>query len=72
MHIVYVLVSLKNPKQHYVGVTQNLEDRLKTHNSGEVGYTKHYAPWRVGTSIKFEKYLKSGSGHAFLKRHLIC
>jgi predicted GIY-YIG superfamily endonuclease len=80
MHIVYVLVSLKDPKRHYVGITQNLEDRLRTHNSDGVGYAKHYAPWRVGTyvafdnkmlAIKFEKYLKSGSGHAFLNRHLI-
>ena len=80
MFIVYILVSKINQARHYIGITQNLEERLKEHNAGKVGYTKHYTPWKIETyitfsnrelAIKFEKYLKSGSGHSFLKRHLI-
>lgn len=79
-YIVYILVSKANPTQHYVGITENLEGRLQEHNLKKVGYTKHYAPWEIEThitfqnkerAIKFEKYLKAGSGYAFLKRHLI-
>jgi hypothetical protein len=45
-----------------------------------VAYSKKYAPWKVETFIsfdnqslaeKFEKYLRSGSGFAFLKKRLI-
>ena len=48
------------------------------HNSGQVSHTAKYGPWRVKTyvgfgdeeqAIAFEKYLKSGSGRAFAKRH---
>lgn len=80
MYIVYILKSKKDPFQHYIGLTQNLDQRLKEHNNSESGYTKKYLPWDVETYIvfkddkkarSFERYLKEGSGHAFLKRHLI-
>lgn len=80
MHYVYILVSLKDPTRYYIGRTENLEARLQQHNRGESGYSKQYAPWRLETyaafsdlrrADDFERYLKSGSGHAFLKKRLI-
>lgn len=80
MHIVYILKSAKDPKRCYIGITQNLDRRLREHNSEGAGYSKRYAPWELETYItfrnqflaeEFEQYLKSGSGHAFLKRRLI-
>ncbi|MBM3248304.1 MAG: GIY-YIG nuclease family protein [Candidatus Omnitrophica bacterium] len=80
MHIVYVIKSLKNSSKHYVGITQNLKKRIDGHNSSKTGYAAKYAPWQEETYItfrnrtlaqEFEKYLKSGSGHAFLKKRLI-
>ncbi len=80
MYIVYVLKSKTFPSKHYVGITQNLERRLKEHNNDKSIYTRKYTPWRIetyitfsdqGRTIKFEKYLKEGSGHAFLKKRLI-
>jgi len=80
MYIVYILLSVKDPSRYYIGITKNLEQRLKAHNNSEVGYTKRYTPWQVETYIvfknkslaaNFEKYLKSGSGYAFLKKRLI-
>lgn len=80
MYIVYVLLSIKDPSKYYIGITQNLEERLAKHNNSQSGYSKQYAPWELETYItfknrflaqKFEKYLKSGSGHAFLKKRLI-
>ena len=63
----------------YVGYTLNLENRLKEHNSGECVHTNKYKPWKLCTylvfddkdkAITFERYLKSGSGRSFSKRHL--
>ena len=80
MHIVYVLISQKDANKYYIGLTDNLERRLKKHNSSQAYYSKRYAPWQIETYIafrnkhlaaQFEKYLKSGSGHAFLKKRLL-
>ena len=80
MYIVYILKSEKHPARHYVGLTDNLERRLGQHNGEQSEYSSKYAPWQVETyaafqnkdlAAQFEKYLKSGSGHAFLKKRLI-
>jgi predicted GIY-YIG superfamily endonuclease len=80
MHIVYILRSVKVPGKTYIGITQNLDKRLEEHNSGLSPYTKKFIPWEVETYITFknrllaehfEKYLKVGSGQAFLKKHLL-
>ena len=80
MHYVYILRSVKNPKRLYVGCARNIEQRMRQHNSGDGAYSKAFAPWELETytafkdqpaAEAFERYLKSGSGHAFLKRHLL-
>ena len=77
---VYVIQSETVTSRHYVGLTSNLADRLVAHNHGESTHTKKYRPWKVVVRIDFasaeraaafERYLKSGSGAAFLKRHLL-
>lgn len=75
---VYILKC--SDESNYTGCTNNLENRLKRHNSGQVRYTQNRLPVEVVTYITFpdkykafnlEKYLKSGSGRAFAKRHLL-
>jgi len=75
---VYILRSESNPWRHYVGVASDVDERLDWHNSGPCGHTIRYRPWRVVVSlefpdetsaVRFEQYLKSGSGRAFAKRH---
>ena len=77
-HYVYLLTSELDPDRHYVGLTDNLETRLAAHNSGKVTHTSKYKPWRIEATIAFrdrpkaaafEKYLKSGSGREFARRH---
>jgi predicted GIY-YIG superfamily endonuclease len=79
MKYVYILHSAGLEEHYYVGVTDDLKSRLSKHNAGEVPHTSKYRPWRLNTYIAFsdaskafafEKYLKSGSGRAFAKRHL--
>ena len=76
MHYVYLIRSISNPNQTYIGNTENLRQRLETHNSGGSKFTKPYRPWELilflGFKDKlkataFEKYLKSGSGSSFAK-----
>lgn len=80
MYTVYILRSIKYPDRYYTGLTQNLDERLKEHNSGISQYSKNYAPWKVETHITFrnkslandfEKYLKKGSGYAFMRKRFI-
>ncbi len=80
MYYVYILKSLNAKNKIYIGATSNLKIRLKSHNEGHSTHTKKFKPWEIETyiafsnkinALKFEKYLKSGSGKAFLKRRLI-
>ncbi|HEX8900042.1 GIY-YIG nuclease family protein [Vitreimonas sp.] len=79
MHFVYLLNSVSNPTQRYVGATSDLDSRLADHNAGKSPHTSKFKPWRLVTYIAFtnrlqaeafEKYLKSGSGHAFARKRL--
>ena len=75
----YVYILKYRNSKIYTGCTNNIDERLKRHNSGQVLSTNHLLPVELITFIaftdrykayKFEKYLKMGSGRAFSKRHL--
>jgi predicted GIY-YIG superfamily endonuclease len=75
---VYVLVCDGDNERHYTGVTQKLTDRVKEHNRGKCSATAAFRPWTVQTAIafnkkgkarSFERYLKTGSGREFARRH---
>lgn len=77
--IVYILRSDSDPARHYVGITNDVHARLDWHNHGSCGHTTNHRPWSLVVSmefcsekeaVRFEKYLKSGSGRAFAKRHV--
>lgn len=76
---MYVIQSQKDSRL-YVGFSQNVENRLKQHNGGEVFSTKGYRPWvlvytefgivnRVDARHR-EKFLKSGCGKEFVKKKI--
>jgi len=78
MHYTYILESLPKPTERYIGHTSDLKKRLKEHNAGKCEHTANFKPWRLklyvafetlGQAQRFERYLKSGSGHAFANRH---
>jgi putative endonuclease len=75
---VYTLVSEADHRRHYSGMTTDLKRRLSEHNSGGCVFTVKFRPWRIETAVAFhceakarafERYLKSGSGRAFARRH---
>ena len=81
MYYTYILKNIKQHEAIYKGYTKDLKLRLEQHNGQEdKRYSKTYSPWKLETYIVFsskievkgfEEYLKSSSGHAFMKKRLI-
>ncbi|HME88040.1 MAG TPA: GIY-YIG nuclease family protein [Chthoniobacterales bacterium] len=76
---VYILKSQLDSRRFYVGSTFDLRVRLTHPNQGQVPYTAKWKRWRLKTYIAFsetpkaktfERYLKSVSGRAFVKKQL--
>ena len=76
---VYVLRSQLEPERFYAGMTDDLRDRLRRHNAGEVAHTAKFRPCRIKTAVAFadsdralafERCLKTASGRAFAKKRL--
>jgi putative endonuclease len=75
---VYVLRNADPNPKFYVGLSSDVDARLADHNRGGCSHTAFHRPWHLhvviefsdeGRAIRFERYLKSGSGRAFAKRH---
>ena len=47
MHYVYLLRNLNHPSKTYIGLTDDLKDRLKNHNEGGIANTSKYRPWEL-------------------------
>jgi predicted GIY-YIG superfamily endonuclease len=77
---VYIIRSTRDLTRYYAGLTSDVQRRLSIHNSGGSQYTANLRPWDLvaaieftneASAVAFEKYLKSGSGRAFAKRHFV-
>jgi putative endonuclease len=77
-YYVYILVSETDNRRHYSGVTRDLHARLAEHNQGKCPHTSENRPWGIETAVafrsegkarRFERYLKTGSGREFARRH---
>ena len=79
VYYVYLIESLSAQGERYVGMTTDLKQRLREHDQGRSSHTKKFSPWKLITYVAFtdrpkaeafERYLKSGSGHAFARKRL--
>lgn len=79
MYYVYLPKSQRF-NETYVGITSNLRQRFTDHNAGRSKHTSKYLPWDLiaytaftskKKAIAYERYLKTGSGIAFLRRHYL-
>ncbi len=70
MYYLYILSS-KSRQRTYVGQTDDLQARLKTHNVGKVRSTKAFRPWELvyfeecatrGEAMERETWFKSPAG----------
>lgn len=75
MYYTYILVSETNGR-HYYGSTQDLNIRIKKHNSGKVRSTKSYRPWKIhyyetyqtrSEAFQREMFFKKLEGREWLK-----
>jgi putative endonuclease len=75
---VYILKSTSSPREYYVGATSDPSVKLEAHNAGDSAHTARHRPWRnlvviefeeEEPALKFERYLKTGSGREFARRH---
>jgi putative endonuclease len=74
------LIESQIDKSWYIGFTpDNPFRRLEKHNALKVAYSKRKAPWKLiyfeayinkSDATGREKFLKSGSGHRFIKKQL--
>lgn len=78
MFFVYILYS-KSRERFYVGMTQDIEQRLQSHNKAQVQSTKAFLPWELLHIEQYqtrilarerEKYLKSAAGRRWRKNNL--
>lgn len=67
-----------NDNKTYIGCTNDLKDRINRHINAQITATAKRLPIKIVSycafsnkhaAFNFEKYLKSGSGRAFLKKH---
>lgn len=75
---VYVLESEKDGIR-YAGFTEDIERRIKEHNSGNSKFTSGYMPWKVIYTEKVldriearkrEKYFKSSASKRFISKQI--
>ena len=80
MKFYYVYILQLSNKKFYIGRSDNLKRRLHEHILGKDKTTKRFLPVRLVTylafnsktkAVKFESYLKTGSGFAFRNKHLV-
>jgi len=78
--VYYVYILKLSNNTYYTGHTDNLVERIRRHNKGDVPHTKKFRPVELvyysafKTKVKaseVEKYLKSGSGIAFRNKRLL-
>jgi putative endonuclease len=74
----HILQSQQTPDRFYISSTSDLKRRLTEHNSGKSIHTNKFLPWKIKNYVafedefkatEFEKFLKSGNGKIFAKKH---
>ena len=79
MFYVYILKSFKD-NSFYTGFSEDLKKQFQNHNSKGQTYSSKKASFELIwycsfkdklKALKFEKYLKSGSGFAFARKRLV-
>ncbi|MBI2439926.1 MAG: GIY-YIG nuclease family protein [Lentisphaerae bacterium] len=80
MYFVYFLRSLFHQKTTYVGMTEDIHERLAVHNAGGSPATQRWRPWQLiayvavpskSRAVELERYFKTGSGHAFWHKRFL-
>ncbi|MCE3279582.1 MAG: excinuclease subunit [Bacteroidetes bacterium] len=77
MFIVYIIYS-RSLEKYYTGQTNNIQDRLLRHNSGQGKYSKNGMPWEMvwtsqvatrSEAMKLENQIKKQGAKRYLERN---
>ena len=68
MCYLYILKS-EEYGRHYIGITENIENRLAKHNGGGVESTKAFRPWKMVYTEKFVTKTEARKREIYLKKH---
>lgn len=80
MWYVYIIIESIAKEHIYIGSTDNVNRRVSEHNSGLVKSTRPYRPFEINAYVavrterksrELEKYFKTGSGKAVLKKRIL-
>ena len=52
-YYVYMLSDVATRTHHYVGMTEDIENRFAEHNSGKSLHTAKFRPWKIKTYITY-------------------
>ena len=67
MHFLYVLKSV-NHKRTYIGITEDVEKRLREHNRGMVRSTRFYRPYTLAHTEMYRDKTDARRRELILKR----
>ena len=67
MYKLYILKSSRF-NRHYIGITDNLDNRLRKHNSGSVRSTKFCKPWVISYVENFDNKTDARKREIYLKK----
>ena len=76
MYFVYILYSLSRGK-YYIGSCQNIDERIKKHNTNHTGFTGKTGDWQLkwietqpdkATALKREKQIKNWKSRVMLEK----
>lgn len=78
MYYVYRIRSRHHPEKSFIGVSRDMDKRLRRHNDGMVEATREHRPWKISfyaafsrkeRAYAFEDFLKSPEGKKFGRKH---
>jgi putative endonuclease len=76
MHFVYILFS-PSKNQYYIGTTQDIDGRIRRHNSNHKGFTGSASDWRLcwqkdfvdkTSALAFEKKVKGWKSRIMIEK----
>ncbi|MGB9609057.1 MAG: GIY-YIG nuclease family protein, partial [Minisyncoccia bacterium] len=65
---LYILKSL-NFNRYYIGISSDLDKRIKKHNNKSVRSTKFYIPWKLVYFEEFDNKTLARKRELFLKKN---
>ena len=59
MRYVYLMRSRKRPGRKYIGITSDIQARLREHNEGKSRFTRGSTPWQIVVAVRFRDHKRA-------------